>query len=73
MANICEFYPCHEVFVGFDCAFCRCPEYKNPNCSGNPKWIDLSCKGKLKDCSDCVVPHTPEYVKANSHFLKTVY
>lgn len=31
-------------------------------CSGNPKWIDGEMRTKIKDCSDCLVPHKEEYV-----------
>lgn len=63
MANLCEAYPCHEDLPkDFSCEFCYCPEYDDPKCSGKPKWIKLSNRGRLKDCSECTVPHTSEYV-----------
>lgn len=63
MANICEYYPCHDNISGtFSCELCYCPEYYTEKCSGNPKWI-YSRTMKIKDCSDCVVNHTKEYVE----------
>jgi Zn-finger protein len=32
------------------------------SCSGNPKWIQGENKDKIKDCTDCLVPHYEEYV-----------
>ena len=61
MANQCECYPCHSgLFKGFSCEFCYCPEYDEPKCSGTPKWIGI--RKNIKDCSECAVPHTEEYV-----------
>lgn len=63
MASQCEYYPCHSGFVGeFSCEFCYCPEYKLKECSGTPKWIVNLMGDKIKDCSDCLLPHTTEYV-----------
>jgi len=62
MANQCDYYPCHSgLFKGFSCEFCYCPEYDEKNCSGKPKWI-TSEKKLIKDCTECLVPHTEEYV-----------
>jgi len=47
----CEFYPCHNVEY-INCLFCFCPLY-NMDCCGNFKMI-----GDLKDCSDCLLPHS---------------
>ena len=67
MSNLCEYYPCHSgIFPGFMCEFCYCPEYVDVKCSGNPKWIRDVNGCKIKDCSECLVPHTAEYVK--KHF-----
>ena len=63
MANQCEWYPCHSgIVTEFSCEFCFCPEYYNNKCSGNPKWTTMACGNKLKDCSECLVNHSPEYV-----------
>lgn len=53
----CEFFPCHKTAQpeNFNCLFCYCPLYAlGSNCGGNFKWTE---KG-VKDCSDCLVPHT---------------
>lgn len=73
MAHLCENFPCHPIMPeGFLCEFCKCPEFFDPKCSGNPKWEKVG-KTEIKDCSECIVPHTPEYVKKNYHILNTVY
>jgi Zn-finger protein len=65
MANQCEYFPCHSrTEFGFKCDLCYCPEYYS-NCSGNAKWIIVG-SSKVKDCSECTVPHDPEYV--SKHF-----
>lgn len=59
----CEYYPCHKA-ERINCLFCFCPLYST-DCGGNCKWI-YDRNGKLiKDCSDCIIPHTEggyEYV-----------
>ena len=59
----CEYYPCHKA-ERINCLFCFCPLYST-DCGGNCKWI-YDRKGNLiKDCSDCIIPHTDggyEYV-----------
>ena len=53
----CEFFPCHKTDCPeeFNCLFCYCPLYAlGSGCGGNFKWTE---KG-VKDCSDCLVPHT---------------
>lgn len=59
----CEYYPCHKA-ERINCLFCFCPLYSTV-CGGNCKWI-YDRNGKLiKDCSDCIIPHTEggyEYV-----------
>lgn len=60
----CEYYPCHKVKEDFEfnCLFCYCPLYAlGDDCEGNFK----RGLGNLKDCSDCLIPHSPggyEYV-----------
>lgn len=52
----CEFFPCHKIDNEdeFNCLFCFCPLYMLKNeCGGNFK-----DKNGIKDCSDCVLPHT---------------
>ena len=64
MPNKCIFYPCHKGLDDFRCEFCYCPEYDNNPCSGTPVFIKTKTK-TIKDCSECTLPHTPEYVKQN--------
>lgn len=55
----CVFYPCHEIKEGddfFNCLFCYCPLYTlGRDCGGNFKYLD----GDIKDCSNCMLPHSP--------------
>lgn len=51
--NKCEFYPCHKGLEKINCLFCFCPLYTFNNCGGNFKMIN-----GIKDCSDCLIPHT---------------
>jgi len=63
LANQCEYYPCHnEPCIGFKCDYCYCPLYYTEceSKGGKPKFIQLN-KEELKDCSDCMLPHTPEF------------
>ena len=53
--NKCEFYPCHKGLNKINCLFCFCPLYPFGNCGGNFKLIN-----GIKDCSDCLLPHTEE-------------
>lgn len=58
----CEYFPCHVVEdVGtFNCLFCYCPLYLQEKCIGNASYI-LDAQGqKIKDCSNCTVPHHAE-------------
>jgi len=61
---ICEFHPCHKSMSdSFSCELCYCPEYFKSECSGTPKTIiGLDGVTKIKDCSDCTVNHTAEYI-----------
>ena len=72
MANLCEHYPCHEPRPSdFTCELCYCPEYGKKECSGTPKFVVLSNGiDKIKDCTDCVVNHTTEYVTKHYKSLK---
>lgn len=48
----CEFYPCHNT-EKLNCLFCFCPLYFK-DCGGDFCFTD---KG-IKDCSNCLIPHT---------------
>lgn len=48
----CEFYPCHKT-DRLNCLFCFCPLYFL-ECGGN---CTRTSRG-LKDCSECLLPHT---------------
>jgi Zn-finger protein len=52
----CEYFPCHKVKneEEFNCLFCFCPLYMlKDKCGGNFKYTN-----GIKDCSDCILPHT---------------
>ncbi|RKD26416.1 Cysteine-rich small domain-containing protein [Caminicella sporogenes DSM 14501] len=52
----CEYFPCHNVKdkSKFNCLFCFCPLYMlGENCGGNFKYTN-----GIKDCSDCMIPHS---------------
>lgn len=54
----CEYFPCHQTAApdSFNCLFCFCPLYsKGEACGGNYKLLPNG----IKDCSDCLLPHTP--------------
>lgn len=53
----CEYFPCHDVKDPdkFNCLFCYCPLYTlGDKCGGNYKYVGDG----IKDCSECLVPHT---------------
>lgn len=52
----CKYFPCHKVKNpdNFNCKFCYCPLYLL-DCGGNFKM-----KGDIKDCSQCMIPHSPK-------------
>ena len=52
----CEFYPCHQniELENINCLFCYCPIYTFTNCGGN--YVILP--NGIKDCSNCIVPHS---------------
>jgi Zn-finger protein len=57
----CKYFPCHTIQdnSNFNCLFCYCPLYfLGEECGGNFKY---SGEKKVKDCSDCHLPHIPEY------------
>ena len=55
----CEYFPCHKVRneEEFNCLFCFCPLYAlGSGCGGNCSYT----KEGLKDCSACLLPHSPK-------------
>lgn len=53
----CEYFPCHNVKNPdeFNCLFCYCPLYTlGDKCGGNFKYTETG----IKDCSNCMVPHS---------------
>ena len=50
----CEYFPCHNS-KEINCLFCFCPLYYL-ECGGD--FIIL--QNGIKDCSNCLIPHTPE-------------
>ena len=64
----CEFFPCHSISHEdtFNCLFCYCPLYAlGDRCGGNCTFTEDG----IKDCSDCLIPHSQggyEYI--TSHF-----
>lgn len=54
----CEYFPCHKTRrpERFNCLFCFCPLYFFEECGGNYVVLDSG----VKDCTTCLIPHTPE-------------
>ena len=55
----CEYYPCHPGAdpERFNCLFCYCPLYAlGERCGGRFGYT----QDGIKDCSGCLLPHTPE-------------
>ncbi|MBR5572793.1 MAG: cysteine-rich small domain-containing protein [Oscillospiraceae bacterium] len=55
----CEYFPCHKVSneEEFNCLFCFCPLYAlGSGCGGNCTYT----KEGIKDCSACLLPHSPK-------------
>ncbi len=52
----CEYFPCHKTSGEvFNCMFCCCPLYPlGDKCGGNFVYIEDG----IKDCSNCLIPHT---------------
>lgn len=67
----CEYFPCHNVGnkEDFNCLFCYCPLYAlGDKCGGKFRYTDNG----IKDCSDCMIPHSKEaydYVMAKSKLI----
>lgn len=63
----CKYFPCHAASafpaaVGtddFNCLFCFCPLYLDEHCGGKPSFI-TNKSGRIKDCSNCTLPHVPK-------------
>ena len=54
----CEYFPCHKVSneEEFNCLFCFCPLYAlGSGCGGKCSYT----KEGIKDCSACLLPHSP--------------
>lgn len=64
----CEYFPCHKVKNpdDFNCMFCYCPLYAlGSKCGGNFRYTDEG----IKDCSDCMIPHSKgayDYIMSKS-------
>ena len=57
----CKYFPCHAMTdrADFNCLFCYCPLYfLGEKCGGNFKYNSAKT---VKDCTDCNLPHIPEY------------
>lgn len=52
----CEYFPCHKTSGEvFNCMFCCCPLFPlGDKCGGNFTYIEDG----IKDCSNCLIPHT---------------
>jgi len=56
-------FPCHDMGgnADFNCLFCYCPLYAlGEKCGGIFTWVEHE-DIKLKICTDCYLPHQPEY------------
>ena len=68
----CRYFPCHQVSNSefFNCLFCYCPLYAlGENCGGA---FSYTTQG-IKDCSNCLIPHTEQgYQHISSRIIKVV-
>lgn len=58
----CEYFPCHKTDNpnDFNCMFCYCPLYLMGDlCGGHFDIIRGSNGVGIKDCSRCMIPHSP--------------
>jgi iron complex transport system ATP-binding protein len=55
--SIC--HKCHSVSGDLNCFFCYCPLYDEEDCGGD--YVILN--NGLKDCSNCLRPHSEEFVE----------
>ena len=66
--NQCAYFPCHSTKNpdDFNCLFCYCPLYVlGEDCGGNYQYLDNG----IKDCSACLLPHSPagyDYIQHQS-------
>lgn len=68
----CKYFPCHKISDShnFNCLFCYCPLYfLDDKCGGNFKY---KTGGRVKNCTDCNLPHIPEYYDVIISKLKEV-
>jgi hypothetical protein len=67
----CEFFPCHDNIEkeDFNCIFCYCPLYCFEDCGGEYNLIN----NKIKDCSNCSLPHHKKNYKQIVKILKERY
>ena len=68
----CEFFPCHNgIDVDkFDCIFCYCPLYiLGDKCIGIPMYKE----SHIKDCSNCILPHSVDGYKKILDALPAVH
>lgn len=56
---------CHNTKEPLNCLFCYCPLYDDNNCNG--EYIIL--ENGVKDCSNCLKPHTNEFILQYLHKL----
>jgi Zn-finger protein len=64
----CTFYPCHNLEKFKSCLFCWCPLFML-DCDGN-----FVMKNGVKDCSDCIIPHTEKgYNYILEEVKRTIY
>jgi hypothetical protein len=62
----CEFFPCHKT-EHLNCLFCFCPLYNSKyDCGGD--YTILS--NGIKDCSECLIPHSETGYDDIIYFLK---
>lgn len=62
----CEYYPCHDS-GNINCLFCFCPLHAYKNCGGQ----FLILKSGIKDCSNCLVPHSDQGYEYIINFITT--
>lgn len=60
----CPYHPCHKGADPdkFTCDMCYCPMYPH-DCKGTPNWLVTKRGNRIKDCSECLLPHeNPEEI-----------
>lgn len=82
--NDCPYYhlgkPCHPEIVNLNCFLCACPNYQSESLEGGCKinskkgkftYHPSLPKGKVWDCSNCTINHSPKEVeKYLRNFIK---